>query len=155
MNNDGSGCAGTLLVGVLLALVLAVSVAVTGLPTWDGSLGWDTTATAERQQTERERIAAENETERQRIAANAETSRTWAMALAVMVTVGSVGVVGVAWSRRPHRPQPAPAHVVNLLTHYPGHVAELIDGEWCIVEPMTGGYYTAQDAVRLLTTDKV
>ena len=149
--NDGSGCGGTILAGVLLALVLAVSVAVTGLPTWDGSLGWDTTATAERQQTERERIAAENETERQRIISNERTSAEWAVTWRILGVAAAMAGGVYAWSRRPHRPQPAPAPVVNLLAHYPGHVAELIDGEWCIVEPMTGGYYTAQDAVRLLT----
>ena len=153
--NDGSGCAGTILAGVLLALVLAVAVAWTGLPTWDGALDWNTDATYERQLTERERIAEEAQTERERIAANAETSRTWAIALTFMVAAGSTAGAVVAWSRRPHRPQPAPAPVVNLLAHYPGHVAELIDGEWCVVEPVSGEYYTAQDAVRLLTTDKV
>ena len=153
MNNDGSGCAGTILAGVLLALVLAVAVAWTGLPTWDaGALNWNTDATHERQLTERERIAAENETERQRIAANAETSRAWAMALAVMVTVGSTAGAVVAWSRRPHRPRPEPAHVVNLLTHFPGYITEFNpeEGEWTIVEPMTGEYYTVTDAARLL-----
>lgn len=151
MSNDGSGCAGTILAGVLLALVIAVAVAFTGLPTWDGSLGWDTAATTERQMTERIRIAEEERTERERIAANAETGRTWAMALTAMVVAGSTAGAVVAWSRRPHKPQPAPAQVVALLPSFPGHVAELIDGEWCVVEPMTGEYWTETDARRLLT----
>ena len=152
MSNDGSGCAGTILAGVLLALVLAVAVAWTGLPTWDGALNWNTDATHERQLTERERIAEQGRTERERIAANAETSRTWAIALTVMVAAGSTAGAVVAWSRRPHRPQTEPAHVINLLTHFPGYISEFnpVEGEWTIVEPMTGGYYTATDARRLL-----
>ena len=148
--NDGSGCAGTILAGVLLALVLAVAVAWTGLPTWDGALDWNTDATYERQLTERERIAEQGRTERERIAANAETSRTWAIALTFMVAAGSVGAVGIAWSRRPHRP--VPPTVTMLLPHYPGHVAEFspVEREWTIVEPATGEYYTATDAQQLL-----
>jgi hypothetical protein len=88
-------------------------------------LNWNTDATYERQLTERERIAQEAQTERERIAANAETSRTWAIAFAVMVTVGSAAGAVVAWSRRPHRP--VPQTVTMLLPHYPGHVPEVID----------------------------
>lgn len=146
--NDGSGCAGTILAGVLLALVLAVAVAWTGLPTWDGALDWNTDATYERQLTERERIAEEGRTERERIAANAETSRTWAIALTVMVAAGSTAGAVVAWSRRPHRP--VPPTVTRLLPSFPGHVPELIDGQWCVVDPRSGEYYTATDARRLL-----
>ena len=148
--NDGSGCAGTVLAGVLLALVLAVAVAWTGLPTWDGALDWNTDATYERQLTERERIAEQGRTERERIAANAETSRTWAIALAFMVAAGSTAGAVVAWSRRPHRP--VPPTVTMLLPHYPGHVAEFspVEREWTIVEPTTGEYYTVTDAARLL-----
>ena len=147
MSNDGSSCAGMILAGVLLALVLAVAVSMTGLPQ-GGGITWDTSATTERQTTERIRLEEQGRTDRERIAANAETSRTWAIALTVMVAAGSVGVVGVAWSRRPHKP--VPQQVVALLPHYPGHVAELIDGEWSIVEQATGYYYTATDAARLL-----
>lgn len=154
MNNDGSGCVGGILLALLLVVVVGIAVSMTGLPTWDGSLGWNTAATYERQLTERERIAEEGRTERERIAANAETSRTWAIALTVMVAAGSIGVVGVAWSRRPHKPAQPPAPVIALLPHYPGHVAELIDGEWSIVEPTSGYYYTATDAARLLTVQK-
>lgn len=151
MNNDGSGCAGTILAGVLLALVLAVAVAWTGLPTWDaGALNWNTDATYERQLTERERIAEEAQTERERIAANAETSRAWAIALTVMVAAGSTAGAVVAWSRRPHKP--VPPTVTMLLPHYPGHIAEFspVEREWTIVDPRSGEYYTATDARRLL-----
>ena len=153
MNNDGSGCAWAMLLSLVLVVVVGIAVSMTGLPTWDaGALNWNTDATHERQLTERERIAEQGRTERERIAANAETSRTWAIALTVMVAAGSIGVVGVAWSRRPHRPVQPPAPVIALLPHYPGHVAELIDGEWSIVEQATGYYYTATDAARLLET---
>ena len=149
MTNDGSGCAGTILAGVLLALVLAVAVAMTGLPTWDaGSLDWNTDATGMREQTERERIAEQGRTERERIAANAETSRTWAIALTVVAIAGSTAGAVVAWSRRPHRP--VPQQVIALLPSFPGHVPELIDGQWAIVEPTSGDYWTVTDARRLL-----
>ena len=151
--NDGSGCAGQILVGVLLALVLAAVVAWTGLPTWDGTLAWDTAATTEREQTKRHEITEDNQTERERIAADAATSTQWAITLRWLGVAAAVGVGAWAWSRRPHRP--VPPTVTMLLPHYPGHVAELIDGQWCVVEPVSGEYYTAQDAVRLLTTNKV
>jgi len=153
MSNDGSGCAGTVLGGVLLALVLAAVVAWTGLPTWDGSLNWNTDATYERQLTERERIAEQGRTERERIAADAETSTQWAITLRWLGVAAAVGVGVWAWSRRPHRP--VPQTVTMLLPHYPGHVPELIDGQWAIVDPDTGLYYTEADAraaLRLLET---
>ena len=151
MSNDGSGCAGTVLVGVLLALVLAVAVAWTGLPTWDaGALDWNTTATYERQLTERERIAEQGRTDRTRIAADERTSTEWAVTLRWLGVSAAAGVGVWAWSRRPHRPQPAPAHVVAMLSSFPGHVAELIDGQWCVVEPESGEYWTEPDARRLL-----
>lgn len=156
MSNDGSGCAGTILAGVLLALVLAVAVAWTGLPTWDaGALDWNTDATYERQLTERERIAEEGRTERERIAADAETSTQWAITLRWLGGFAAVGVGVWAWSRRPHKP--VPPTVLALLPHYPGHVAEFspVENEWTIVEPTSGYYYTATDAARLLTTRKV
>lgn len=151
MSNDGSGCAGTILAGVLLALVIAVAVAFTGLPTWDGSLNWNTAATTERQETERTRITEQGKTDRERIASDERTSTEWAITLRWLGGFAAVGVCVWAWSRRPHKPQPAPAQVVALLPAFPGHVAELIDGEWCVVEPMTGEYWTETDARRLLT----
>ena len=57
MNNDGSGCAWAMLLSLVLVVVIGVSVSMTGLPTWNsGALGWNTTATYERQLTERDRI---------------------------------------------------------------------------------------------------
>ena len=152
MSNDGSGCVWGILLSLLLVVVVGIAVSMTGLPQGNG-ITWDTSATTERQQTERIRLAEQGRTERERIAADAETSRTWAIALAVMVTVGSVAGAVVAWSRRPHRP--VPPTVTMLLPHYPGHVPELIDGQWAIVNPVSGEYVTEPDAwreVRMLET---
>ena len=88
MNNDGSGCAWAMLLSLVLIVVVGIAVSMTGLPTWDGSLAWDTTATADRQVTERLRIEQENETARLRIAESADTQRTWAIALASVAVIG-------------------------------------------------------------------
>ena len=153
MSNDGSGCAGYILGGVLLALVLAAVVAWTGLPTWDGSLNWNTDATYERQLTERERIAEQGRTERERIAADAETSRTWAIALTFMVAAGSAAGAVVAWSRRPHRP--VPPTVLALLARLPADDAyqlEEVNGEYRFVSDRRNDWMTIEDAARLLET---
>ena len=148
MSNDGSGCVWGILLSLLLVVVVGIAVSMTGLPTWDGALNWNTTATYERQLTERERIAEQGRTERERIAADAETSTQWAITLRWLAVAAAAGVGVWAWSRRPHRP--VPQQVIALLPSFPGHVPELIDGQWCVVEPTTGEYYTATDARRLL-----
>ena len=151
MNNDGSGCAWAMLLSLVLVVVIGVSVSMTGLPTWNsGALGWNTTATYERQLTERDRIAEQGRTDRTRIAADERTSTEWAVTLRWLGVSAAAGVGVWAWSRRPHRPQPAPQPVTMLLANYPGHVAELIDGEWCVVDPNTGLYYTEADARHIL-----
>lgn len=148
MNNDGSGCVWGMLLSLLLVVVVGIAVSMTGLPTWDGALNWNTDATYERQLTERERIAEEGRTERERIAADAATSTQWAITLRWLGVAAAAGVGVWAWSRRPHKP--VPPTVTMLLPHYPGHVAELIDGEWCVVDPNTGLYYTEADARHIL-----
>ena len=150
MNNDGSGCLWAMLLSLVLVVVVGIAVADTGLPTWNGTLAWDTTATADRQATERLRIAEEGRAERERIAADAETSTQWAITLRWLGVAAAVAVGVWAWSKRPHKPVQPPAPVLALLPHYPGHVAEWIDGDWSIVEPATGYYYTVTDAARLL-----
>ena len=150
MNNDGSGCAWAMLLSLVLIVVVGIAVSMTGLPTWDGSLAWDTTATADRQATERHRITEDNETERERIEADARTAAEWAMTWRILGVAAAVAGSVYAWSRRPQKP--VPPQVVALLPHFPGHVAELIEGEWSIVEQATGYYYTATDAARLLET---
>ena len=150
MNNDGRGCAWAMLLSLMLIVVVGIAVSMTGLPTWDGSLAWDTTATADRQTTERHRITEDNETERERIEADARTAAEWAMTWRILGVAAAVAGSVYAWSRRPHKP--VPPQVVALLPHFPGHVAELIEGEGSIVEQATGYYYTATDAERLLET---
>ena len=58
--NDGSGCAWAMLLSLVVVVVVGIAVSMTGLPTWDGSLAWDTTATADRQVTERLAIVEGN-----------------------------------------------------------------------------------------------
>lgn len=147
--NDGSGCLAALLGGLLLAMLVAFAVGSTGLPNVTGdALTWNTTATSEREQTKRHEITEENETERDRIASDERTSIEWAVTLRWLGGFAAVGVGVWAWSRRPHKP--VPPTVTMLLPHYPGHVAELIDGEWCVVDPNTGLYYTEADARHIL-----
>lgn len=98
--NDGSGCAGAILAGVLLVVVILAAVAVTGLPNvTDGALSWDTSATADRQQTERLRIQEEQQTERLRIEQAADTQRLWALVLGAVATIAVVGVIVVLITR--------------------------------------------------------
>ena len=150
MNNDGSGCVWGMLLSLLLVVVVGIAVSMTGLPTWDGALNWNTDATYERQLTERERIAEEGRTERERIAADAATSTQWAITLRWLGVAAAAGVGVWAWSRRPHRP--VPQQVIALLPSFPGHIAEFspVEREWTIVDPRSGEYYTATDARRLL-----
>lgn len=115
--NDGSGCAGAMLAGLLLAAVIMVAVGVTGLPNIaDGGLSWDTSATADRQQTERLRIQEEQQTERLRIEQAADTQRTWALVLGGVATIAVVGVIVWAITREAAK---RPVVVVQrpMLTH--------------------------------------
>lgn len=156
MTNDGSGCAGTILGGVLLALVLAVAVSMTGLPAIDaGSLSWDTSATDMRQQTERLRIQEEQTTERLRIEENADTQRTWALVIGLVAVVGTAAA-GAAYIARQHaqrpvvvQPQLPPVEVRVLLPHLPGYRAEIIDGEWAVANDAE--WMRPDDARRLIT----
>ena len=145
-DDDGSGCIVSILASVALVGVVLVALALTGLPNVaDGALSWDIAATVERQETERLRIEREAQTDQIRIVANAESSRAWALALVLIAACASSAAVGVAWTMRPHRPPPI---VTALLAYYPGHAAELIEGEWCISNA-DGEYLTLTDAIRL------
>lgn len=159
MTNDGSGCAGTILGGVLLALVLAVAVSMTGLPAIDaGSLSWDTSATDMRQQTERLRIQEEQTTERLRIEENADTQRTWALVIGLVAVVGTAAA-GAAYIASQHAQRPVvvqppqlpapPQEIIILLPHLPGYQAEIIDGEWAIANERE--WMRPDDARRLIT----
>ena len=155
--SHGSGTVRTLsLIVLTLALVAMITLSCGSHPQGNG-ITWDNTAEIERNRTQQVEIVETNQTERTRIAADKEKSIAWANAMRDGFIVGVIAAgiaVGVwAWSRRPHKPVP-PVPTV-LLQHYPGHVAELIDGEWAIVNPQTGVYVTEPDAwreVRMLET---
>ena len=158
MNNDGSGCAWAMLLPLVLVVVVGIAVSMTGLPTWDGSLAWDTTATADRQATERLRIEQENETARLRIAESADTQRTWAIALASVAVIGGAiaGTVLIARTQAQRQPDtvvyqlpPAVVEVARRLPAHDAYRAEWIDGEWVLVSDKRGDWMTVDDAHRL------
>ena len=156
--NDGSGCAWAMLLSLVLVVVVGIAVSMTGLPTWDGSLAWDTTATADRQVTERLRIEQENETARLRIAESADTQRTWAIALASVAVIGlSVyGTVRIVQANAKRQPATVvyqiPAHVVDAARRLPASDAyrpEQVDGQWLLVSDKRNDWMTIDDAHRL------
>ena len=158
MNNDGSGCAWAMLLSLVLIVVVGIAVSMTGLPTWDGSLAWDTTATADRQATERLRIEQENETARLRIAESADTQRTWAIALASVAVIGGAiaGTVLIARTQAQRQPvtvvyqlPPVVADVARRLPAHDAYRPEWIDGEWVLVSDKRGDWMTVDDAHRL------
>jgi len=102
--SDGSGCAMAILTAVVLAGVLMVAVAATGLPNISaGSLSWDTTASADRQATERLRIETEAATERLRIAERADTERTALLVAGIVAALLVAGGLAVAVARETAR----------------------------------------------------
>ena len=158
MSNDGSGCLYGLLGALLLVVVVGIAIAETGLPNWDGALSWDTAATADRQATERLRIAQENETERLRIMESADTQRTWAIALASVAVIGGAIAGTVLIARTQAQRQPAtvvyqiPAHVAQVAAMLPpadGYQPEYIDGEWRLVSSVRRDWMTVEDVRRL------
>ena len=158
MNNDGSGCAWAMLLSLVLIVVVGIAVGMTGLPIWDGSLAWDTTATADREMTERLRIEQENETARLRIAESADTQRTWAIALASVAVIGGAiaGTVLIARTQAQRQPVTVvyqiPAHVVEAARRLPAQDAyrpEQVDGQWLLVSDKRNDYLTVDDAHRL------
>ena len=157
MNNDGSGCAWAILLSLVLVVVVGIAVGMTGLPTWDGSLAWDTTATADREMTERLRIEQENQTARLRIAESADTQRTWAIALASVAVIGAsvAGVVllGKAKASQPvtvvYQLPPVVADVARRLPAHDAYRAEWVEGEWRFVSDVRNDWMTVDDAHRL------
>lgn len=158
MNNDGSGCVWAMLLSLVLIVVLAFAVGMTGLPNWDGALTWDTTATADREMTERLRIEQENQTARLRIAENANTQRTWAIALASVAVIGAsvAGVVMIARTQAQRQPVTVvyqiPAYVVEAARRLPAqdaYRAEWVEGEWQFVSDVRNDWMTVDDAHRL------
>lgn len=95
--NDGSGCAMTILMIVVLSGVIMVAVALAGLPNiTSAGLSWDTTASAEKQATERLRIETEAATERLRISERADTERTALLVVGIVATLAVAGGLAVA-----------------------------------------------------------
>ena len=103
-SNDGSGCAMAILTIVVLAGVIMVAVAATGLPNISAAgLAWDTTASADAQATERLRIETDAQTERIRIAERADTERTALLVVGIVATLAVAGGLAVAVARETAR----------------------------------------------------
>lgn len=158
MSNDGSGCLWAMLLSLVLIVVIGIAISMTGLPTWDGSLSWDTAATADRQATERLRIEQENQTERLRIAEAGDTQRTWALALASVAIIGISAAGVVMLSRTQAQRQPAtvvlqiPEHVAAAWAMLPpadAYRPEQVDGEWRLVSPVRRDWVHPDDVRRL------
>ena len=127
---------GLILALVALAILVGVgTVIVTPSPTGYGvsvDSHWsDVRKVEEAQRTERARLEAEA-----RVAIVAEQEATARLLWPVLAICATVAIVGVAWSRRPHRPAPPPMLLTYMASHYlPGQaVAEQVDGEWFVVD---------------------
>ena len=94
---------------------------------------------AQRNQTERARIAAAAEVERAALAAQVASEQQETVRIVVPLALLTVGatVAAVAWSRRPHRPAAPPAQLVlYVASHYlPGQASvDQVGGEWVVVD---------------------
>lgn len=159
--SSGSGCGSIVLMGTLLALIVFVAVAMTGLPDISaGGLTWNTAATDMREQTERLRIQEEQQTARLRIEEAGDTNRTWALIIGAVAIIGTVGVVVVLITRAaaqrpvvvqaPPAPQLLPPQVHMIMVQLPpDYAARRIAGEWYVVDDRQQ-YHTITDASRLL-----
>ena len=148
--SDGSGCAMAILTACVVAAVLMVAVAATGLPNISAAgLAWDTTASAEAAATERLRIEQQHITERLRIEQQAETARSVVAALAALCGVAVAGASAVLVARaRASTPSHPPHDVRIVLAELPGWRAEIVDGEWCVATDHE--YMPIGDAARML-----
>lgn len=144
--------------GLILALVAVGilvgvgTIAVTPSPTGYGvsvDSHWsDVRAIEEKQRTERTRLEAEA-----RVAIVAEQEATARLLWPVVAICVTVAIVGVAWSKRPHRPVPPQLLLTYMASHYlPGQAAiEQVDGEWWIVDHENQSIVSAS---KLLETGK-
>lgn len=141
-----NGCASGLLMAILAALV----VSATGLPSIDAiGLSWNTSASAERQRTEQMRIEQQHITERLRIEQQAETARSVVVALAALCGVAVAGASAVLVARaRASTPSYPPHDVRIVLAELPGWRAEIVDGEWCVATDHE--YMPIGDAAKML-----
>jgi len=144
---------GLILALVALAILVGVgTVIVTPSPTGYGvsvDSHWsDVRKVEEAQRTERTRLEAEA-----RVAIVAEQEATARLLWPVVAICATAAIVGVAWSKRPHRPMPPPMLLAYMASHYlPGQAAiEQVDGEWWIVDHENQSIVSAN---RLLETRK-
>ena len=130
----------TLTASILAILIVAVTIMAVGrvglTPTPSGysvqiDSDWsDVRRVEEIQQTERTRIAAATA-----VTIAQEQEQTARLVWPVTAVALAVAAIGVAWSRRPHRPQLAPPPILIAYVERQrrlGHnvTAEEIDGEW-------------------------
>jgi len=127
---------GLILALVALAILVGVgTVIVTPSPTGYGvsvDSHWsDVRKVEEAQRTERTRLEAEA-----RVAIVAEQEATARLLWPVVAICATAAIVGVAWSKRPHRPMPPQLLLTYMASHYlPGQAAiERVDGEWFVVD---------------------
>ena len=127
---------GLILALVALAILIGVgTVIVTPTPTGYGvsvDSHWsEVRAIEEKQRTERTRLETEA-----RVAIIAEQEATARLLWPVVAICVTVAIVGVAWSKRPHRPMPPQLLLTYMASHYlPGQAAiEQVDGEWFVVD---------------------
>ncbi len=127
---------GLILALVALGILVGVgTVIVTPSPTGYGvsvDSHWsDVRKVEEAQRTERTRLEAEA-----RVAIIAEQEATARLLWPVVAICATAAIVGVAWSKRTHRPVPPPMLLTYMASHYlPGQAAiEQVDGEWFVVD---------------------
>lgn len=127
----------TLLTSLLLIVVVAVTlltfgkVDVTPSPTGYGVSVQSDWATVQKVREEQRTARAQIEAEAQMVIAQ-EREATARLLWPVVAICITVAVVGVAWSKRSHRPLPP----VNLLAYAERNQLEVVldDGEWWVVD---------------------
>ena len=125
-----------ILVMVALGVLIGVgTIAITPSPSGYGVSVQSDWATVQRvreeQRTQRARVEADTQ-----IAITKEREATARVLWPVVAFCATAAIVGVAWSRRPHRPVPPPMLLTYLANHYlPGQAGvEQVDGEWFVVD---------------------
>ena len=144
---------GLILALVALGILVGVgTVIVTPTPTGYGvsvDSHWsDVRKVEEAQRTERARLEAEA-----RVAIVAEQEATARLLWPVVAICATAAIVGVAWSKRTHRPAPPAMLLTYMASHYlPGQAAiEQVDGEWFVVDHTTQAIIKAD---RLIGIDR-
>jgi len=125
-----------LLIVVVAAVLLTVgSVDVVPSPTGYGVSVQSDWATVQRVREEQRTARAHIEAEAQMVMTQ-EQEATARLLWPVVAICATVAIVGVAWSKRPHRPAPPQLLLTYMASHYlPGQAAiEQVDGEWFVVD---------------------